>query len=376
MTVEIEGGWNMISLPIPGAFRLPEALAGDAIYQFTPATGSFQVHDLTFDPPPDIGAGESFWYFRSGPGPKPPVGGTVVLNNLQVQDGVDARNFAGNCLIRDPNWVVQLMAGADSMSLAPVGNPLPISAENSRGYFDLNSGPVRHIASVEPGNTALVLLRMWDTRTGSSWEQAGLQLISGVMTVTTGGAGGPPAVPAGLTGLQSAGLLIELPRIDSQPATQFAASGGRAKFSVTVTTVTPLEFQWQKQSASKDWVAVAGATESELVIDPVTSESAGTYRVVVESECGSLASQPADLILLDEPRIFAARMDPVSGQFKLILSGPPGWNFVVEASGDLVQWSPVFNTTGFDGQVEITDPDSKEHQKRFFRAIMLDPPGE
>lgn len=54
------------------------------------------------------------------------------------------------------------------------------------------------------------------------------------------------------------------------------------------------------------------------------------------------------------------------GQFGFNLTGPAGQPVVVEASTDLVNWSPIW-TNSFAGGLRFSDPQSAEHPARLYR---------
>ncbi|HXT40168.1 MAG TPA: hypothetical protein VN887_09105, partial [Candidatus Angelobacter sp.] len=57
-------------------------------------------------------------------------------------------------------------------------------------------------------------------------------------------------------------------------------------------------------------------------------------------------------------------------QFHFRISGAPGAVYVVEASGDLLKWAPVFtNTVPSAGHFDFTDSASGNFQQRFYRAV-------
>lgn len=82
-----------------------------------------------------------------------------------------------------------------------------------------------------------------------------------------------------------------------------------------------LTYQWMH-----DWAFIPGATESTLVIDPVTPGSAGVYAVLVSTDCTTKSSNPAELLVSPPPEI------PVSPEDVMICLGQPA-QFSIEATG-------------------------------------------
>ncbi len=96
------------------------------------------------------------------------------------------------------------------------------------------------------------------------------------------------------------------PVIEDHPASQTACIGGAATFCVTLSEgAEPLTYEWYK-----DDVLIAGApNDACLVIDPVESGNAGTYRVSISNFCGAVDSQSATLTLAEAPTISANPVD-------------------------------------------------------------------
>jgi len=80
------------------------------------------------------------------------------------------------------------------------------------------------------------------------------------------------------------------PSITSQPASVTNAALGTANFSLTVAGTGPLAYQWQFNGAN-----LGGATSATLSLPTVTTNHAGSYRVVVTNVAGSVTSSVAVL---------------------------------------------------------------------------------
>lgn len=83
------------------------------------------------------------------------------------------------------------------------------------------------------------------------------------------------------------------PEVVEQPVSQQVIAGSAASFSVMVTGSEPLFFQWLHGGT-----AIAGATNSLLVISNVQPANAGNYSVVVTNIAGSATSESATLSLV------------------------------------------------------------------------------
>jgi hypothetical protein len=105
-------------------------------------------------------------------------------------------------------YLAQWLAGPAGGTRAAVGQPLAFRTGTGAGYLvSAASDPTAGIVpSVPGGSPADIQLVAWDASLGSTWaaaEAAGLDGIgrSGVITVTLGGGGVPPAPAANLVGL-------------------------------------------------------------------------------------------------------------------------------------------------------------------------------
>lgn len=89
------------------------------------------------------------------------------------------------------------------------------------------------------------------------------------------------------------------PSISKQPmATQLAAAGNSATFSVTASGTKPLSYQWQFDGAD-----LAGATNSLLSLTDLSTNEAGDYEVIVTNNYGSVTSSVAQLFVGIPPSI-------------------------------------------------------------------------
>jgi hypothetical protein len=146
--------------------------------------------------------------------------GTVNFNNSPATvGGSGAPVFLGDVgtgvKLEGAAYAVQLYAGVDVNSLAPIGAALGFRTGAGAGFINTAGvDTVRSIATVAPGATATVVLKAWDTEGGkySSFDAASSALKavgqSAPLSVVTGGAGSPPGLPANLVGLQSFGITV------------------------------------------------------------------------------------------------------------------------------------------------------------------------
>jgi len=89
------------------------------------------------------------------------------------------------------------------------------------------------------------------------------------------------------------------PSITTQPASETAAVGQSATFTVVATGSSALTYQWYFNGA-----VIGGATSSGFTISSVSSANYGAYTVIVTDSAGSVTSNPASLS--QPPIIFVA----------------------------------------------------------------------
>jgi plastocyanin len=89
---------------------------------------------------------------------------------------------------------------------------------------------------------------------------------------------------------------IEPPQIDVQPGDLSLNEGDVAVFDVVVSGAPPLSFQWRFNG-----IEIAGATNSSLAVNPVTTNNVGEYVVVVSNPALSVTSRPATLSVIPLP---------------------------------------------------------------------------
>jgi hypothetical protein len=136
------------------------------------------------------------------------------------------------------------------------------------------------------------------------------------------------------------------PIIGVQPASQLVRAGASLSFSVTASAILPLSYQWQK-----DGVPIGGATSAALALDNVQASDGATYRVVVSTNAGAVASSPAGLcvVLSSSQTVVGGGYVPggtatVSNQFSY--AGPAGglrWQVLLPDD-----WSVAASAAGSD----------------------------
>ncbi|MDB6065277.1 MAG: hypothetical protein JWR26_1485 [Pedosphaera sp.] len=162
----------------------------------------------------------------------------------------------------------------------------------------------------------------------------------------------------------AASLTVNLPpQIATQPISQGAIVGQGVTLGVVATGMAPLSYQWRLND-----VPLAGATNATLSLNNVQAGNAGNYLVVVTNSLGSASSAKAALTISNPPTVQAVGVSP-SG-FSLQLPVPVGRTFVIQASMNLIDWTPIYTNVSLSGSVSFTDVDSASHGQRYYRAAV------
>jgi Pro-kumamolisin, activation domain/Bacterial surface protein, Ig-like domain/Immunoglobulin domain/Immunoglobulin I-set domain/Bacterial Ig-like domain (group 3)/Bacterial Ig domain len=104
------------------------------------------------------------------------------------------------------------------------------------------------------------------------------------------------------TNLINALAPLAAPYFIAQPSSQTATNGDHISFSVSAGGQLPLAYQWLFNGTNlPDGGNVSGATSNTLTLAPVTLADAGSYRVVVTNNYGSVTSGMASLTVVFPP---------------------------------------------------------------------------
>jgi hypothetical protein len=153
------------------------------------------------------------------------------------------------------------------------------------------------------------------------------------------------------------------PIITVQPVGGIVPIGGSITITVVVTSATAVTYKWKKDAKA------VGSDSSSIVITNMSPEYAGTYMVKVSNAAGSTTSSNAVLSILPVITLLPSGM--TTNGFQISLSGPPGSNYVIMASADMVNWTPIStNQASIDGVVSHTDPTALSRDLRYYRAML------
>jgi hypothetical protein len=158
------------------------------------------------------------------------------------------------------------------------------------------------------------------------------------------------------------------PGITTQPQSLTVTQGQSASFSVVASGTAPLSYQWSFNS-----VALSGATSSTLTLTNVKATDNGNYTMVVTNVAGSVTSAVATLTVTNPappapPTIGAAGMTTNGFTFQLSVS--VGLTYVILATTNLQDWTPISTNVALTGNVVITDPAATNCSRHFYRAMV------
>ena len=92
-----------------------------------------------------------------------------------------------------------------------------------------------------------------------------------------------------------------------------------------------------------------------------------TYRPRDGATTGNVATVTIT-VLRNTPVSFSPGM-MTPGGFQLQLSGPPASTYIIQASTNLRDWTPISTNSGLTGGVVFTDTDAANFSQRFYRAL-------
>lgn len=160
------------------------------------------------------------------------------------------------------------------------------------------------------------------------------------------------------------------PVIVLQPLDQTVLHGGTAIFSVVAVSGTKLRYQWRFNGED---IESPAAEESTYTVANATFTDAGSYSVRVRNSAGSVKSANASLTVINSSlRFDAGQITNDDIQFQL--SGPIASDYVILASTDLVNWTPISTNAAPTGNFVFTEAAAANYSARFYRAMLRGSP--
>lgn len=156
-------------------------------------------------------------------------------------------------------------------------------------------------------------------------------------------------------------------RITEQPQDQAEKPGTSAKFSVAVEGAQPWRYQWRHNGQE-----LAGATDAVLSLTNVQAHHAGSYQVRVSGPTGSILSAATQLCVVTDRtvKILSTTLLDDRSAARLLICGPVGHSYQLEASENLSSWTALTNLTLAKNLYEFFDREAARHPWRFYKLAL------
>jgi Immunoglobulin domain/Putative Ig domain len=138
-----------------------------------------------------------------------------------------------------------------------------------------------------------------------------------------------------------------VPVIAGQPQGVRAIEGASVNLSVTATGPAPLRYLWRRNGAG-----ISGATNSSLILNPVSTNQAGSYTVQVVSAFGGVLSSNAVVSVMPSPRFTSYRVQ--GDQLQLGFVREAGASYEIQVN-DLAEGSAWQQWTNWPSAIATTN---------------------
>jgi GH25 family lysozyme M1 (1,4-beta-N-acetylmuramidase) len=154
------------------------------------------------------------------------------------------------------------------------------------------------------------------------------------------------------------------PLITANPQPQTVKLGTNVTFTATASGLPAPDYQWKLNGTD-----IVDATNSSYVIAFVAATNTGNYSVVATNPAGSATSSDAELALLPPaPAQFQSINVQPDGTVRISFTGDAVWNYTIETSTNLTDWSALTNLTSTDGVFNFTTDATTSSPQQFYRA--------
>jgi subtilisin family serine protease len=144
----------------------------------------------------------------------------------------------------------------------------------------------------------------------------------------------------------------------------------RFTFQIILHESGEIAFQYLQVESGKN--TLVGGKSATIGIEDSTGTFATKYSY--QGSPALVANGQAILFVLPANGVTSATVagskGPLAGQFQVLLAGRPGQSYVIAASPDLVNWSPLStNVLPVSGLWSFTDTGISNQQRRYYRAV-------
>jgi hypothetical protein len=153
------------------------------------------------------------------------------------------------------------------------------------------------------------------------------------------------------------------PAIVWGPDSQAALLGSNVTFSVSATGTAPLSYQWQFNGTN-----LLAGTDAILLLPCVTDDQAGLYSITVSNVVGMVTTQAVLSVYDSAAAVLAVPPSSFTDSFQFTITGVPGLNYAIEASTNLVDWTPLATNSS---PCTFVDDDATNFPARYYRSVYL-----
>ena len=140
------------------------------------------------------------------------------------------------------------------------------------------------------------------------------------------------------------------PAINGQPTDVTVTNGGTASFTVDAWSLLGVTYKWYHNG-----VQISGANQSTLTINNCNFQDAGGYVAECRNLIGVVYSRTATLtVTYPALKVESGRMTPKG--FRIKMAGPSPCNYIIWATSDMVNWTPISTNSMFTGGAIYMDP--------------------
>jgi hypothetical protein len=165
---------------------------------------------------------------------------------------------------------------------------------------------------------------------------------------------------------RSANVPFDLPPVITAnlPSNLTVPAGTNLTLSVVATGSAPMCYQWYFNGT-----AIPNATTNVLVINNIQNGNAGTYSVAINNAVGGTNTAETLAVNVTVSKVSIGSSKLLSnGQFQLTVNGGvSGQKYVLLASTDLLNWTPISGFVDTNPPVTIYDPNAANYARRFYR---------
>ena len=153
-------------------------------------------------------------------------------------------------------------------------------------------------------------------------------------------------------------LPVLIPAITVEPQDRLANAGAIVAFTVTVSSVAPVTYQWRRDGVplANDASRIFGADTGQLVLLDVRGSDAGAYSALASNAAGAVVSASAALRVNGPSQLtLYPPIQTEPKEIRLGIGGQAGAIYRLEASTNLINWFALGTFTNASGWQMFTD---------------------